>query len=158
MKARTHPVTRRVLRTRQKVHIEAMRFSYDWWPHGSNDKAKQSQKCTKVHLPPRDICKRQMAKLREKEETSWGSSSGVSVITTGKKQGPDGQKLCRRQFIGAVGTILRWGRQARSPSAHDCRRHSSTYADGRRRHSLCRRLGRRHRFFIFLGFYIYIHL
>jgi hypothetical protein len=35
------------------------------------------------------------------------SAYGAQEVTTGKKQGPDGQKLCQRQFIGAVGTILR---------------------------------------------------
>jgi hypothetical protein len=41
----------------------------------------------------------------------------------------------------------RMSRQARSSSAHNCRRHRQSCADGRHRHNLCWRLGRRYRFF-----------
>jgi hypothetical protein len=39
------------------------------------------------------------------------------VHTMGKRQGTDGQDLCRRLFVGAVGTRFKQGRPQSKPSA-----------------------------------------
>jgi hypothetical protein len=54
----------------------------------------------------------------------------VFIITTGNSQGADGQILCRRQNIGAVGTRLIPARPAGQSSAQVNRRHMKVCANG----------------------------
>ncbi|KAK1606027.1 hypothetical protein QYE76_029700 [Lolium multiflorum] len=60
--------------------------------------------------------------------------------TTGEPTCADGQAMCRRPNVGAVGTEASSYRRRSSPSAQRGRRHNARYTDGHPR----RNLGRRH--------------
>jgi hypothetical protein len=59
--------------------------------------------------------------------------------TTGKIQGADGCMLCRRLFVGAVGTEPHLAKTPKWPSAQANRRHRLICADGHHRHKSSRR-------------------
>jgi hypothetical protein len=72
---------------------------------------------------------------------------GYGPCTTGVIQGADGCLLCRRFFIGAVGTEPHLVRTSKWSSAQASCWHRLTCADGHRRH----KFGRRHRYSMAVG-------